>query len=55
MTIARTKNYDIIQEPCRGSSGVIFLRVVYRHTQRHSNPEKLKSSLQERTKELRTM
>jgi len=54
MTIAATKNYEVIQEPHRGSSGVIFLRVVSRQTQRRSNPDKSKSSMQERTEELRT-
>jgi hypothetical protein len=54
MTIAMTKNYEVIQEPSRGSSGVIFLRVVYRHAQRHSNPKGQRGSVKKRTEELRT-
>ena len=54
MTIARTRNWEYIREPIQGSSGALFLRVLYRPAERRANPENLTVARQKKDGELRT-
>jgi hypothetical protein len=54
MTIARSGNFEYVRNQFQGSSGALFLRVLYRPVEKRANPENIKSSSRKKNGELRT-